>query len=331
MGGVLSLVRASSPHALFAVPGPWLRSCSPCGPGLALDCHKTGTTSALTSGTGAAGTCCSPMLTCVTVALSEATAACPPIEASARLSPLPVRGQSQVPIATTTPTAATTTPAITKTSMAGVYRRDDESGPTTKGAMKPGLTLIAKYKGAEHRCEVVEQDGTLRFVLADGSNLDGGDRPASRRRTRGRPRRAKVAPDSTPIAETRTAPLPEAQNEVCCHPGSPCPGQCPACGKHWRALGAAHCPSPSCCRQAAALRDAEGLDRARERDRLVLLKERLNTTVRNAGFAEKRQALEESSLMLTREAGEAGTWDRQAISARQIRLADLAVSAWPLV
>lgn len=39
---------------------------------------------------------------------------------------------------------------------------------TTKGEMKPGLTLVAKYKGAEHTCEVVEQDGALRFVLADG-------------------------------------------------------------------------------------------------------------------------------------------------------------------
>ena len=62
-----------------------------------------------------------------------------------------------------------------------------------------------------------------------------------------RAQEAKEVSDTTPTPETRTAPKVSAQNEVCCRPESPCPGQCPACGKHWRALGAAHCPNPSCC------------------------------------------------------------------------------------
>ena len=39
---------------------------------------------------------------------------------------------------------------------------------TTKSAIKAGLTLGAKYKGEQYTCEVVEQDGALRFVLPDG-------------------------------------------------------------------------------------------------------------------------------------------------------------------
>ena len=35
-------------------------------------------------------------------------------------------------------------------------------------AMAPGLTLVATYMGVEHTCEVVEQDGALRFVPPDG-------------------------------------------------------------------------------------------------------------------------------------------------------------------
>jgi site-specific recombinase XerD len=47
-------------------------------------------------------------------------------------------------------------------------RREEERVTTTKSAIEAGLTLVAKYKGEQHTCEVVEQDGRLYFVLADG-------------------------------------------------------------------------------------------------------------------------------------------------------------------
>ena len=39
---------------------------------------------------------------------------------------------------------------------------------TPRDAMRPGVALLAKYKGTEYHCEVVEHDGALRFVLPDG-------------------------------------------------------------------------------------------------------------------------------------------------------------------
>ena len=38
----------------------------------------------------------------------------------------------------------------------------------TKAAIKAGLTLVGKYKGEEHTCEVVEHDERLYFVRPDG-------------------------------------------------------------------------------------------------------------------------------------------------------------------
>ena len=39
---------------------------------------------------------------------------------------------------------------------------------TTKAEINAGLTLVGKYKGELHTCEVVEQDERLHFVLRDG-------------------------------------------------------------------------------------------------------------------------------------------------------------------
>ncbi len=39
---------------------------------------------------------------------------------------------------------------------------------TTKSAIKAGLTLIAKYKGKQYTCEVVEHGERLYFVLPKG-------------------------------------------------------------------------------------------------------------------------------------------------------------------
>ena len=39
---------------------------------------------------------------------------------------------------------------------------------TTKAEIKAGLTLVGKYKGELHTCEVVEHDERLHFVLRDG-------------------------------------------------------------------------------------------------------------------------------------------------------------------
>ena len=39
---------------------------------------------------------------------------------------------------------------------------------TTKAEIRAGLTLVGKYRGEEHTCEVVEQDERLHFVRPDG-------------------------------------------------------------------------------------------------------------------------------------------------------------------
>ena len=39
---------------------------------------------------------------------------------------------------------------------------------TTKAEIKAGLTLVGKYKGELHTCEVVEHDERLYFVRPDG-------------------------------------------------------------------------------------------------------------------------------------------------------------------
>ena len=39
---------------------------------------------------------------------------------------------------------------------------------TTKAEIKAGLTLVGKYKGEEHTCEVVEHDERRYFVRPDG-------------------------------------------------------------------------------------------------------------------------------------------------------------------
>ena len=39
---------------------------------------------------------------------------------------------------------------------------------TTKSAIKAGLTLVAKYKGEQYACEVVESGERLHYVLPDG-------------------------------------------------------------------------------------------------------------------------------------------------------------------
>ncbi len=46
--------------------------------------------------------------------------------------------------------------------------REEERMTTTKSAIKAGLTLVGKYKGEQHTCEVVEHDGRLYFVLPNG-------------------------------------------------------------------------------------------------------------------------------------------------------------------
>jgi integrase/recombinase XerD len=48
---------------------------------------------------------------------------------------------------------------------------DERNMATTKDAMKPGVSLVAKYKGAEYTCEVIDHDGALRFVLPGGERF----------------------------------------------------------------------------------------------------------------------------------------------------------------
>ena len=46
--------------------------------------------------------------------------------------------------------------------------REEGRMTTTKSAIKAGQTLVAKYKGERHACEVVEHDERLHYVLPDG-------------------------------------------------------------------------------------------------------------------------------------------------------------------
>ena len=39
---------------------------------------------------------------------------------------------------------------------------------TTKSAIKAGQTLVGKYKGEQHTCEVIEHEERLYFVLPKG-------------------------------------------------------------------------------------------------------------------------------------------------------------------
>ena len=46
--------------------------------------------------------------------------------------------------------------------------REEERMTTTKSAIKAGLTLVAKYKGEQYACKVVESGERLHYVLPDG-------------------------------------------------------------------------------------------------------------------------------------------------------------------
>lgn len=64
---------------------------------------------------------------------------------------------------------------------------------------------------------------------------------------------------------------------------------------------------------------------------LALLKMRINSGAGADGFKYKSAFYRESALQLTRDIGSEAEWGRAQVEARQRRLADLAVKAWPLV
>jgi Protein of unknown function DUF262/Protein of unknown function (DUF1524) len=61
----------------------------------------------------------------------------------------------------------------------------------------------------------------------------------------------------------------------------------------------------------------------------TLLKKSENANIGNKRWSVKQQILAKSSLTLTKEAGAAQSWDKNAIIARQKRLAKLALKTWP--
>lgn len=63
---------------------------------------------------------------------------------------------------------------------------------------------------------------------------------------------------------------------------------------------------------------------------LCLLLEEENSGLGSQNFEAKKQVFAESSLVLTQEIAEQPTWDRDAIEQRSIRLAELAIHAWPM-
>ena len=63
---------------------------------------------------------------------------------------------------------------------------------------------------------------------------------------------------------------------------------------------------------------------------LALMKERMNSLVANDGFEDKKPHLAASTYALTAKIGEEDEWGVEQIEARQARLAELAVAAWPI-
>ena len=62
---------------------------------------------------------------------------------------------------------------------------------------------------------------------------------------------------------------------------------------------------------------------------LALLNKRLNSKVANSDFSKKKGTFEASKITLTKEIASSQAWGRAEIVARQGKLADLAVKAWP--
>ena len=63
---------------------------------------------------------------------------------------------------------------------------------------------------------------------------------------------------------------------------------------------------------------------------MVLLQASQNTIIANSSFADKKDVLKNSTFMLTAQVGQKRTWGKDEISARQKKLAELAVQTWPL-
>jgi hypothetical protein len=63
---------------------------------------------------------------------------------------------------------------------------------------------------------------------------------------------------------------------------------------------------------------------------LVLLTGTVNSKIGNVSYQDKKPALLASEYSLTKEAGRFATWGVAEVAKRQERLAELAVSTWPL-
>ncbi len=62
----------------------------------------------------------------------------------------------------------------------------------------------------------------------------------------------------------------------------------------------------------------------------ALLRASDNSHVGNAGFADKRRLYRESPYRLTKTVADAADWTPEEVVARQKRLAELALAAWPM-
>lgn len=63
---------------------------------------------------------------------------------------------------------------------------------------------------------------------------------------------------------------------------------------------------------------------------LAIMSSKLNSTLGNASFPEKCQAYKNSAFVLTSSIADEGVWNKQAIEARQAKMADIAVKIWSL-
>lgn len=63
---------------------------------------------------------------------------------------------------------------------------------------------------------------------------------------------------------------------------------------------------------------------------MVLLQATKNSIIGNSSFADKREALRNSTYLLTQDVGRKKTWGTREILERQKDLAKLAVDTWPI-
>lgn len=64
---------------------------------------------------------------------------------------------------------------------------------------------------------------------------------------------------------------------------------------------------------------------------LTLLSSRLNMAIRNGNFGEKKPTYAQSEILITKALEEYNEWNAETIATRQAALAELSLTAWPII